>query len=195
VERQSQRSRRIRRQRQRAIAIAALAVLLVGGIAFASCSGGPSTSSATTTSPAPAQATSDHKASTAGGPASIEAGVEPWQLGAPLSRESVVANGTGLSVLGGITPSGTSLATVSTISPAGGAVATATALATPVHDAAAVALGRTTYVVGGGSPDTVATVQSLPTPAIPPATASTVTSAATVVMRFVRVAPSDRRNA
>jgi len=177
VDRQSHRARRIRRQRLRAIAIAALAVLLVGGIAFASCSGGPSTSSDTTTSPAPAQATSGHKASTAGGPASIEAGVEPWQLGAPLSREAVVAHGTGLTVLGGITPSGTSLATVSTISPASGAIATATALATPVHDAAAVALGRTTYVVGGGSPDTVATVQSLPTPAVPPATGGTGTVA------------------
>ena len=168
MERQSQRSRRILRQRQRAATVAVLAVLLVGGVAFASCSGGPSTSSSTTTSPAPSQGTTGHQASTAGSPASIEAGVEPWQLGAPLSRESVVANGTGLSVLGGITPSGTSLATVSTISPASGAIATATALATPVHDAAAVALGRTTYVVGGGSPDTVATVQSLPTPAIPP---------------------------
>ncbi len=174
VERQSKRDRRIRRQRRRAAAVALLVILIIAGISFASCSGGSatptSTASSTSGSPssAPTPTSGSHKASTGTGPASIEAGIEPWQLGAPLSREAVVANGTGLTVLGGITPSGTSLSTVSTINPTSGAITAATGLATPVHDASAVSLGRTTFVLGGGSPATVATVQSVPSPSIPP---------------------------
>jgi hypothetical protein len=93
--------------------------------------------------------------------------VEPWQLDAPLSRESVVAAGTGLTVLGGITPAGTSLAGVSTLAPTTGTATAGTPLATGVHDAAAVSIGSRTYVLGGGSPDTVATVQSVATPPAP----------------------------
>lgn len=93
--------------------------------------------------------------------------MEPWQLGAPLSRESVVATGTGLTVLGGITPAGTSVATVSTIAPATGTVTVGAPLATAVHDAAAVSLGARMYVLGGGSPDTVANVQSVATLPLP----------------------------
>ena len=36
-----------------------------------------------------------------------------------------------------------------------------------VHDAAAASLGTSTYVLGGGSPDTVATVKAVPTPCRP----------------------------
>ncbi len=89
--------------------------------------------------------------------------MEPWQLDAPLSRESVVAAGTGLTLLGGITTAGTSLATVSTLDPTTGSATAGTPLATGVHDAAAVSIGSRTYVLGGGSPDTVATVQSVAT--------------------------------
>ena len=99
--------------------------------------------------------------------------MEPWQLGAPLSRESVVATGGGLTVLGGITPAGNSVATVSTITPGTGTVTAGTSLATAVHDAAAVSLGSRTYVLGGGSPDTVATVQSVATPSLPTAKGTT----------------------
>jgi hypothetical protein len=103
------------------------------------------------------------------GPSSIEAGIEAWPLAAPLSREAVVANSAGLTVLGGITPAGSSLPTVSTISPATGAVEPTAGLADPVHDAASATIGRTTFVFGGGSPDTVATVQALTSPTLPPA--------------------------
>ncbi len=95
-------------------------------------------------------------------PDAIEAGVESWQMGAPLSREAVVAAGTQLAVLGGITPAGTSLAQVSSIDPRTGTVTSVGSLATAVHDAAAATIGRTTFVLGGGSPDTVPTVQSFP---------------------------------
>ena len=105
-------------------------------------------------------------------PPSIEAGVEPWQLDAPLSRESVVAAGTGLIVLGGISPAGTSLAGVTTLAPTTGTASAGSLLATGVHDAAAVSFGSRTYVLGGGSQDTVATVQSVVTPLAPAAKAA-----------------------
>jgi len=174
--------RRAQRQRRRATTIAVLVVLVVTGVAIASCSGGSSNTSATSTSSTaaqpnsgPANSTGKNRAATSrrSGPPSIEAGIEPWQLAAPLSRESVVANGTGLTVLGGITPAGTSVSTVSTVAPANGSIAPASPLATPVHDAAAVALGKRTYVLGGGSPDTVAAVQSIATPTVPPGAAIT----------------------
>ncbi len=101
-------------------------------------------------------------------PPSIEAGVESWSLAAALSREAVVANGAGLTVLGGLTAAGTSSADVSTIDPATGRIAPAGRLATGVHDAAAATIGARAVVFGGGSPTTVAGVQSVPAPAIPP---------------------------
>ena len=73
-----------------------------------------------------------------------------------------MAAGTQLTVLGGLTPAGTSLAQVSTVDPRTGGVTSAGSLATAVHDAAAATIGRTTFVLGGGSPDTVPTVQSFP---------------------------------
>jgi outer membrane protein assembly factor BamB len=159
----SSRVHRRRPHRWRAAALVVVVVALLGGIAFASCSSGGSTASPTTTR-GPAAGTTHLPAVD-----SIEAGIEPWQMNAPISRESVVANTGGLTVLGGITPSGSSLPTVSTINLSTGTVAAAGSLAAPVHDAAAAAIGRSTVVFGGGSPDTVATVQSVPTPSVPPA--------------------------
>jgi hypothetical protein len=49
-----------------------------------------------------------------------------------------------------------------------GAIDAAGSLAEPIHDGAAAAFGRSTYLFGDGSPSTVATVQSLPSPAVPP---------------------------
>jgi len=163
VESRTQRARRIRVQRQRVGTVAALVVLLIAGIVFATCTGGTSTSSSSATHTA-----GDVKRATSG-TASIEAGIEPWQLDSAQSRQSVVANGTGLTVIGGVIPSGASLSTVATVAPSGGAIAPAGALADPVHDAGSATLGRNTYVFGGGSPNTVATVQSVAAPSIPPA--------------------------
>ena len=186
--RQAQRVRRIRRRRRRAATVAGLVVLVVTGFVVASCTGGSATT-ATTTSTAPSRPGSGtsvpHPASAAGslgatgtrhrlqGPPSVEAGVEAWPLGAPLSRETVVANGNHLAVLGGITPAGTSLAGVSTIVPGTGAMAPAAALANPTHDAGTATIGKTTFVFGGGSPDTVATVQAVATPTVPSAAGTT----------------------
>ena len=143
-------------------------MVLVGVfIVVATMTGGsPSTSSTTTSSTRVANhVTVTHHFGSA--PPSVEAGIEPWQLAAPLSRESVVANGPGLTVLGGISPAGTSSAVVSTIDVNQGLISPAGTLADPVHDAATATLGETTFLFGGGSPDTVATVQSIDRPSIP----------------------------
>jgi hypothetical protein len=94
-------------------------------------------------------------------PSSIEAGVESWTLPSPLSRASVVGTGSDLTVAGGLDSGGASLRTVESIDPASGAVRAEAPLASVVHDASAATLGTTTFVFGGGSPATVATVQSL----------------------------------
>jgi len=173
TDRQSVRAQRIMRRR-RVAAVSVLAVLVVTGVGVASCIGGTGPSTATsTTAPAHAGATAgssgDSVATTRSkGPSSIEAGVQAWPLAAPLSREAVVSDGSGLTVLGGITPAGSSLPTVSTISPVTGAVEPTAGLADPVHDAASATIGRTTFVFGGGSPDTVPTVQAVTTPGRPP---------------------------
>ncbi len=106
------------------------------------------------------------RSTVAAGPPSIEAGVESWSLDAPVSREAVVANGSGLTILGGLTPQGSSLAAVSAIDPSTGAIRVAGRLANVVHDAAAATIGSRTVVFGGGSPSTVAGVQSITSPTI-----------------------------
>ena len=108
----------------------------------------------------------EHRPTVAALPPSIEAGVEPWSLGAPVSREAVVVNGAELTVLGGLTPQGSSLADVSTIDLRTGAIRVAGRLTNVVHDAAAATIGGQTVVFGGGSPSTVAGVQSIKSPSI-----------------------------
>jgi hypothetical protein len=163
--------RRARVQSRRLIALGLVVALLVIGVIAVAVGGSSSntktaaTSVPTTIGPVPTTtaAGAAHRATTPtrAEPTSIEAGVEPWQLGAPLSRESVVSTGGSLTVLGGINPAGTSLATVSTVVPTTGAITAVTPLTTAVHDAAAVSLGSRTYVLGGGSPNTVAGIQSV----------------------------------
>ncbi len=160
------RTRRARQQqlRRRRLTVLVGVVVLVGVGIYALSGGGPST-------PAKGRSVVVTAHPKATGPDSIEAGVEPWLLPAPVSRASVVTNGGGLTVLGGLNSAGTSVATVSTVDPLTGAIVGAGSLAVPVHDAAAMAVGHTTVELGGGSPNTVATVQSIPTPKL--ATAST----------------------
>ena len=92
-------------------------------------------------------------------PLSLGARVEAWRLPAAVSREAVLADGSGLTVIGGLDASGNSLSGVENIDLASGAVTSGPALATPVHDASAAGLADGTFVFGGGSPTTVATVQ------------------------------------
>jgi hypothetical protein len=91
----------------------------------------------------------------------LEAGVATWQLPVALSRAAVVPSAAGVTVLGGLDATGTSTTSVTTITPSG-VVRTGAPLAVAVHDASAATLGGATYVFGGGSPATVATVQAVP---------------------------------
>jgi hypothetical protein len=56
---------------------------------------------------------------------------------------------------------------VYTIDPVHGDVVASDSLASPVHDGSGATLGRTTFVFGGGSPATVATIQSVSASSIP----------------------------
>src|ERR1039458_2148925 len=97
---------RVYRRRRIAAALVALVALALLGVFVASAwpSSGPSVP------PTPAAIRS------------IEAGVATWQLPAPISREAVVANGAGFTILGGLDASGASVATVLDASPATGAI-------------------------------------------------------------------------
>jgi hypothetical protein len=159
VENRAQRARRIRRQRLKAATGAVVVIALITLIVVVAWPGSKS--------PAPVRTDSTKTTNTSVpvhrvGPDSIEAGVEAWQFPVPVSRETVVAGGNGLTVLGGINPSGDSLASVSTINVQSGTVTTVGSLASAVHDAAGTVIGHSSYVFGGGSPDTVATIQSYP---------------------------------
>ncbi len=143
--------------RQRRAAVLALLLLVIVAIVIAWLAGG----NPTPTSSAP-PAHRHQTTSIDRGPRSIEAGLAAWQLPAAVSRESVVAGGSGFTVLGGLAPSSASVATVDAVDPITGSVLPAGTLPHPVHDAAAVTLGASTYVLGGGTPDTVATIQSFP---------------------------------
>ena len=179
MQQQQQRQRRIRRNRRRAAVIGALAVIVVI-VAVVASSGGPSTSSTTTTT----VAGTHHRTGAvvvAKGPVSLEAGVLSWQLPVAVSRPAVIPNGAGFTVLGGLAPSQASVASVDSVDAATGAATPGGTLSAAVHDAAGTSLGTSTFVLGGGSPDTVATIQSIPTPSAPTATAGPgVTTAGTV---------------
>ena len=90
-----------------------------------------------------------------------EAGLMPWHLAAPISREVAVADPQGrLIVLGGLTASGASADGVYAFHTGTGTARQIGALSAPLHDAAVSVLGGRALVFGGGSSATVATVQS-----------------------------------
>jgi hypothetical protein len=91
---------------------------------------------------------------------SLEAGSEPWQLAAPLSRETVTTDHNQLRILGGLVPSGASVSTVTSLDPSTGTFTSLGSLPAAVHDGAGATIGTSSLVFGGGSPETFATVQS-----------------------------------
>ncbi len=95
------------------------------------------------------------------GLAAAEAGLLPWHLATPISREVVtVSSGNRLIVLGGLSASGASANGVYAIRAATGTARYIGALAAPVHDAAVAVIGGRALVFGGGSQTSVATVQA-----------------------------------
>jgi len=94
-----------------------------------------------------------------------EAGLLPWRLPAPLSREvAVAAPGHRLIVLGGLIAGGASASGIYAVHTGTGAVRQIGSLRAPLHDAAAALIGRRAVVFGGGATATVATVQAFRVP-------------------------------
>jgi outer membrane protein assembly factor BamB len=91
-----------------------------------------------------------------------EAGLMPWHLASPISREVVVAGAhRRLIILGGLTSGGVSASGVYALRTGTGESRRIGALRTPLHDAAVAVAGGRALVFGGGSSATVATVQAL----------------------------------
>ncbi|HWD52638.1 MAG TPA: hypothetical protein VG412_09570 [Acidimicrobiales bacterium] len=67
-----------------------------------------------------------------------------------------------------MTPSGSSIGTVTSLDPATGAFTASGNLPAVVHDGGGATLGTASFVFGGGSPNTFATVQSIPLPGATP---------------------------
>jgi N-acetylneuraminic acid mutarotase len=144
------------RRRRATLAVVGVLALVVGlVIAFAGGSSSPKAKAA----PPPA-ATKSPK-----GIPAVEAGVLPWALDQPLSRE-VLFPGTGNSVIvaGGLDAASRSLARVFSLDVATGAITPVGNLPSPVHDAAGAQLGARDVVFGGGSPTTTPAVQSFAAP-------------------------------
>jgi N-acetylneuraminic acid mutarotase len=120
--------------------------------------------------------TGSPRSNTASSIAAIEAGLEPWQLPAAVSREAVVPTNGGFTTLGGLDGSGASVTTISSFSASGHVSTSASHLADAVHDASAVRLGTKIFVYGGGSSSTVATVQAVGTASATDVRSSTVVS-------------------
>ena len=92
-----------------------------------------------------------------------EAGLLPWHLAEPVSREVAVAGPPGqLLVAGGLVAGGGSANGVYAVRTATGATRRIGALGAALHDAAAAVSGGRALIFGGGSPATVATVQAFP---------------------------------
>ncbi len=165
-------SRRVRARRIWATALvglAALAVVLVI-VVPSGPSGHPSRQTARGAVPAARISKSVSRSNSKSIPA-VEAGVLPWTLGSALSREVVLpGSGTTVTVAGGLTASQSSTDAVFSLDTASGSETALTALASKVHDASGAALRGRGYVFGGGSPDTVATVQQFPAPVPAPET-------------------------
>jgi outer membrane protein assembly factor BamB len=97
--------------------------------------------------------------------AAAEAGLMPWHLAVPVSREVAVAGpGNRLIVMGGLTAGGASVNGVYAFRTATGAARYLGALRAPGHDAAAAVIGGRALVFGGGSAATTGTVQAVALP-------------------------------
>jgi hypothetical protein len=147
-----------RGKRGYAVVITTLAVFVVFGVILAGLF--MTRSAKVTTNRAPAH---PHRRTTVTRHvlAAAEAGLLPWHLAAPISREVVTAGSRKqLVILGGLMASGASTSSVKAIRTATGATQYMGSLAAPVHDAGVAAVGGRALVFGGGSQASVATVQA-----------------------------------
>ncbi len=95
----------------------------------------------------------------------VMAGLFPWRLPVPVSREVVLPLGPpgSLLVAGGLTASGTTAGGAYRLDTSNGQLLFVGNLASPTHDAASAILGGTALVFGGGSASPSPTAQSLST--------------------------------
>ena len=159
------RRRALARRRRRAagalvLVVAALIALIVG------LSGG-----STPTGPHHGPSSSTTGRTTSGIPA-VEAGLLPWTLTAPLSREVVLPGAfpgstgsagasTMLAVVGGLDKASNSSSRVYSLDTTDGRLTPEGQLTSPLHDAAGTTVAGGALVLGGGSPDTVSGVEKL----------------------------------
>src|SRR5450755_2059179 len=96
--------------------------------------------------------------------ARISAVDEPWVLQAPVSRATVVTDGSSLSIIGGVEANQSSSNGVFRLDPATGLLTQTGTLALPTHDAAGAMIGGHAFLFGGGSQTVVDAVQAMETP-------------------------------
>src|SRR3974390_2241216 len=136
MDRRTRARRRARVRRRRLLVVLFLVALLVGALTVFSERGQTASSSRTPSSAV------NHSKLVAGAP-SIEAGVEPWPAGVPISRETVLVDRGQLIVMGGLSASGTSVTPVYGLDPSTGASVSVGSLAAAVHDGGGALLGST----------------------------------------------------
>ena len=83
------------------------------------------------------------------------------RLPTPISGEAIAPAGGHLLVIGGLTAADASSRQILRLSPTGPAPGWAGALAQPLHDAAAVSLGKRTLVFGGGSASSTSAIEAV----------------------------------
>ena len=100
----------------------------------------------------------------------VEAGILPWSLSAPISRSVVTAAAGGtIDIFGGLSSGGQSAPGIYALDTTTGRLTHTGDLAVPLHDAAGATLGNRFLLFGGGSPNTIAAVESI---SLPQATAA-----------------------
>lgn len=139
------------------------AALALVAVLAAACGGATAKAPGSGASPsAPGVSSSGHAPATRpAGSARVVASLEPWHLGAPVSRPVVLSDGVDLVVLGGLDSAGTSASGVFCIDPATGAANQVASLTQPTHDAGGAVLGGVDLVVGGGASSVYDTVQGV----------------------------------
>src|SRR4029077_6623110 len=91
----------------------------------------------------------------------VEAGLLPWHLPQPLSRELLMPGpGRSVTIVGGLDSAGNSKSTIISLDTATGSLSLLGSLRVATHDAAGAQIGAQDLVLGGGSPTTNGYVQA-----------------------------------
>lgn len=147
------------------VAVAAIATLTHPGASATRARGArPPAGNPHATQPAAGRLASlDSRRKAAGAPAAAEAGLLPWQLQAPISREVVLptARPGQLLIAGGLTASGATSNGVFHLSTSSGQLSELANLDVATHDAAGAAVAGGDLVLGGGSTAPSATTQEV----------------------------------